>query len=86
MMQGVQPQIQQQQQPAGFGQGGNWNSQMGQLSNNFGGLMNTGVTQNVSNSQGQQQQHNPFADLGSFEKKPQAGGNAAKSLNIDLWG
>jgi stromal membrane-associated protein len=85
MMQGMQPQIQ-QQQPAGFGQAGNWNSQMSQLSNNFGGLMNTGGTQNVSNSQGQQQQHNPFADLGSFEKKPQAGGNAAKSLNIDLWG
>ena len=62
-----------------------WNNQMNQLSNNFGGMMSNpmGTTAPAANAQNKS---NPFADLGSFEKKSNPTNPASNSLNIDLWG
>jgi len=78
------------QQPVQQQQWGNQSSQMGQLGGTFGqmGLGTSNATVDpVQQQQQQQPQANPFADLGSFEKKqPQQQQAAPNSLNIDLWG
>jgi len=61
-----------------------WNNQMNQLSNNFGGMMSNPM--GGASAAPAQNQSNPFADLGSFEKKPNPTNPASNSLNIDLWG
>jgi len=61
-----------------------WNNQMNQLSNNFGGMMSNPM--GGAAAPPAQNQSNPFADLGSFEKKPNPTNPASNSLNIDLWG
>ena len=55
-------------------------NQMSQLGGAFGQM---GLGAPAAAPQ-QQQQVNPFADLGSFEKKQPA--QQANSLNVDLWG
>ena len=62
-----------------------WNNQMNQLSNNFGGMMSNPMG-GATAAPPAQNQSNPFADLGSFEKKPNPTNPASNSLNIDLWG
>ena len=57
-------------------------NQMSQLGGAFG-QMGLGVAPAAAPQQ--QQQVNPFADLGSFEKK-QPAQQQANSLNVDLWG
>ena len=69
-------------------QQGGWGGQMGQLGGAFGQMGLGGVQQQQAPvapaAAAPQQQVNPFADLGSFEKKqPTPAGN---SLNVDLWG
>ena len=60
-------------------------STMGQLGGAFGQMGLGGGS--VPPSQAPQQQSNPFADLGSFEKKPQQQqATAAPTSNIDLFG
>merc|ERR1711893_24165 len=72
--------LQQPTQPAN----NQWNNQMNQLSNNFGGMMSNPMGGAAATPA--QNQSNPFADLGSFEKKPNPTNPASNSLNIDLWG
>merc|ERR1712131_284634 len=62
-----------------------WNNQMNQLSNNFGGMMSNPMG-SAAPAAPAQNQSNPFADLGSFEKKSNPTNPASNSLNIDLWG
>ena len=57
-------------------------NQMSQLGGAFGQL---GLGVAPAAAPQQQQQVNPFADLGSFEKK-QPAQQQANSLNVDLWG
>ena len=60
-------------------------SAMGQLGGAFGQMGLGGGS--VPPAQASQQQSNPFADLGSFEKKPQQQqATAAPTSNIDLFG
>ena len=73
-----------QQQPPQQPANNQWNNQMNQLSNNFGGMMSNPM--GGASAAPAQNQSNPFADLGSFEKKPNPTNPASNSLNIDLWG
>ena len=60
-------------------------NQMAGLGGAFG-QMGLGA-QPVGQAAAPQQQVNPFADLGSFEKKqPAQQQPASNSLNVDLWG
>ena len=58
-------------------------SAMGQLGGAFGQM---GLGSGGGAPAAPQQQSNPFADLGTFEKKPQQQQTAAPTSNIDLFG
>ena len=59
-------------------------NQMSQLGGAFGQM---GLGAAPVQAAAPQQQVNPFADLGSFEKKqPAQQQQTANSLNVDLWG